>query len=234
MLAGEQAERKFANVVAAGLLERALVAAEELTDLADVERARVAELLGDVCERFGAYERAEDAYGRAAELLREDRLAQARLMMKLGMLSEREGQYEEAVERLERGLAQLDTLDGGQPALEARGKLELWYAGVRYRQARYDESIEWSERAVENAESAGDQRDSGTRLLLPRRGALGSRPDGGCPLPRARAADLPGARRPSRPERRAEQPRRPRPVRGAVGRGARTLPREPRGEAARG
>ena len=158
VLAGEQAEAKFANVVAAALLDRALAAAEHLPDLPLAERAQVAELLGDVSERFGGYEQAEAAFARAHDLRRGDGVAQARVMMKLGMLAEHEGRYEEAVTRLELGLAQLDGVQDEQAALETGGKLELWYAGVRYRQARYDESIEWSERAVEHAQAAGDKQ----------------------------------------------------------------------------
>ncbi len=48
----------FANVVAAELYERALAAAEDLDEVTAAERVRVSEALGDVCERFAAYDRA--------------------------------------------------------------------------------------------------------------------------------------------------------------------------------
>ena len=62
---GELAKRRSANVVAAELFERALAAADHLEPADEI--ARVAEMLGDVCELAGGYEEAGAAYLRARE-----------------------------------------------------------------------------------------------------------------------------------------------------------------------
>ena len=58
VIAADRAEAGFANVVAAELYDRALAAAAELHDLPAADVVRVNESLGDVCERFAAYEKA--------------------------------------------------------------------------------------------------------------------------------------------------------------------------------
>ena len=156
VLAGERAEAGFANVIAAELFERALAAAEHLDDVPAAERARVYEALGDVCERFAAYERAAVAYGRAREALPDDPIVETRMIGKTGMLFERSGRYDEALEAYATGLAKLDTLDDGAAA-ELRAQINIGQAGIRYRQTRYDESISAALAAIEHAEQAGNR-----------------------------------------------------------------------------
>ena len=100
------AQRRSANVDAAELFQRALVAAEHL-ELPPAEVGYVAEALGDVCELAARYEEAGDAYLLARELA-EDALVQSRLMRKEGVLRERLGSYPEALEWYGRGLQALD------------------------------------------------------------------------------------------------------------------------------
>jgi class 3 adenylate cyclase/tetratricopeptide (TPR) repeat protein len=156
---GELAKRRSANVVAAELFERALTAADHLELPAD-EVARIAEMLGDVCEIAGRYEEAGGAYLRARELA-GDGLPQTRLMLKEGVLRERLGNYPEALDWYDRGLEALD--DDG---VESRVQLELATAGVKYRQGRFDEGIEWSTRAAEHAELADDRAALGHAYSL--------------------------------------------------------------------
>ena len=116
------------------------------------EIARVAEMLGDVCELAGRYEEAGAAYLRARES-DGDGLPQTRLMRKEGILRERLGNYPEALDWYERGLDALDNAGD-----ESRVQLELATAGVKYRQGRFDEGIEWGTRAAEHAELAATGR----------------------------------------------------------------------------
>jgi tetratricopeptide (TPR) repeat protein len=160
---GERAQRRSANVDAAELFQRALVAAEHL-ELPTAEVARVAEALGDVCELAARYEEAGDAYLRARELT-EDGLARSRLMRKEGILRERLGSYPEALDWYGRGLEALDAA-AGDDGLASRVQLELGTAGVKFRQGHFGEGIEWSARAAEHAERADDRAGLGHAYYL--------------------------------------------------------------------
>jgi tetratricopeptide (TPR) repeat protein len=160
VLAGDRARASYANVVAAGLFERALAAARELQRPA-TEVARVAESLGDVCELFGAYERAEAAYAQAQELV-SDVVASARLMRKRGVLGERLGDYDQAVDWYERALELLAN-DGD---VESVADIELAYAGVKHRQGEFTAAIEHATRAADFAEHGGTRRALGHAYYL--------------------------------------------------------------------
>jgi class 3 adenylate cyclase/tetratricopeptide (TPR) repeat protein len=174
---GELAQRRSANVDAAELFQRALVAAEHL-EVPPPDVARVAEALGDVCELAARYEEAGDAY-RLARELSEDGLVQSWLMRKEGILRERLGSYPEALDWYGRGLQALDTSAVGSDGLKSRVELELATAGVKYRQGRFDEGIEWSSRAAEHAELADDRAALGHAyfLLHVNRMSLGEKDD---------------------------------------------------------
>jgi len=161
---GELAQRRSANVDAAELFQRALVAAEHL-ELPPPEVASVAEALGDVCELSARYEEAGEAYRLARELA-EEGLVQSRLMRKEGILRERLGSYPEALDWYGRGLQALDNSATGGDGMESRVQLELATAGVKYRQGRFDEGVEWSARAAEHAELADDRAALGHAYFL--------------------------------------------------------------------
>jgi class 3 adenylate cyclase/tetratricopeptide (TPR) repeat protein len=160
---GEQAQRRSANVDAAELFQRALVAADHL-ELPPAEVGHVAEALGDVCELAARYEEAGEAYRLARELT-DDGLVRSRLMRKEGILRERLGSYPEALDWYGRGLEALDATDG-HDGLGSRVQLELATAGVKYRQGRFDEGVDWSARAAEHAELAGDRAALGHAYFL--------------------------------------------------------------------
>ena len=160
---GELAQRRSANVVAAELFQRALVAADHL-ELPPAEVARIAEALGDVCELAAWYEQAEEAYGRARRLS-DDGLAQARLMRKEGIICERLGNYPEALAWYGRGLDALDR-SAAVNGLTSRVQLELATAGVKYRQGNFDEGLDWSTRAAEHAAAAEDRAALGHAYFL--------------------------------------------------------------------
>ena len=157
--AGERAEAGFANVVAADLYERALASAADLTDLPPAEVARVHESLGDVCERFAAYERARGALEAARGLVDpEDAILDARLLGKQAAALELMGRYDEALETCARGLARLDASGSDGPeAGSVRASLMLSTGNIYYRRTRNDEAVHWLEKAVADAEDAGDR-----------------------------------------------------------------------------
>jgi class 3 adenylate cyclase/tetratricopeptide (TPR) repeat protein len=159
VLAGDRAEAGFANVVAAELYDRALAAAAELDDLPAEEVVRVNESLGDVCERFAAYERAFAALEAArAAGGAEAAILDARLLGKEAAVLELMGRYEDALETCARGLARLDEAGAeGAEAGSVRATIELSAGGINYRRTNTDEAVRWLERAVADAEAAGDR-----------------------------------------------------------------------------
>ena len=160
---GALAKRRSANVDAAELFHRALVAAEHL-ELPPSEVEDVAEALGDVCELTARYEEAGEAYRLARELT-DDGLVRSRLMRKEGILRERLGSYPEALEWYGRGLDALDAA-ARDDGLASRVQLELATAGVKFRQGHFDEAVDWSARAAEHAELADDRAALGHAYYL--------------------------------------------------------------------
>ncbi len=159
VLAGERAEAGFANVVAAELYERALAAAAELPDLPVSEIARINESLGDVCERFAAYERAYNALSAArAALGPDDAVLDARLLGKQAATLELMGRYDEALAACAEGLARLDAFGAaGAEAGSVRASIKLSTGGINYRRTNTEDAVRWLEEAVADAEEAGDR-----------------------------------------------------------------------------
>ena len=155
VLAGEDAQEKYANVEAAEFFERALKNARDAR--VDVlETARIAELLGDVAELIGRYNDADAAYGVARKHASDD-VTTARLLQKQAMLRERRGRYRDALRWLGRALRLAE--HSGDPA-QATNLVEIAidYSGVRYRQGRYRECLEWARRAAADARRIDDRR----------------------------------------------------------------------------
>lgn len=155
-VAGRQACAMHANVAATRFYERALEAARNVA-LEPIEIARVAESLGDVAEPAGLYEEAERALRRARKLRVGDAGGSARIYRKLGLLRERAGKYPQALRWFTRGLRLVEHPRTERELLQ-RVELQLAYAGVRFRQARYRGTIDWAERAIEPAEKLREQQ----------------------------------------------------------------------------
>jgi class 3 adenylate cyclase/tetratricopeptide (TPR) repeat protein len=155
VLAGDRARAQYANLDAAELYGRALVAAEELDEADPAEVARVAEALGDVCDLAARYEEAATAYRTARLILADDVVAQARLLAKDGMLLERAGDYGSALQSQISALALLEDEAIDEPAL--RAEIALDRAGVHYRQGSFEDCVSWCKRAIEDAERASER-----------------------------------------------------------------------------
>ncbi|HEY6584810.1 MAG TPA: tetratricopeptide repeat protein [Gaiellaceae bacterium] len=151
--AAERAGASFANVVAAELYERALAAAE-LQPVAVGDRARVLESLGDMRERFAAYEPARDSYTQARDLAEAD-LDRARLIARVAHCLDREGRYDEAVEAFAEARELLEGEEEDAIKLELLATIEIGLASVAYRRAVYPDAIAHATAAGDLAERAG-------------------------------------------------------------------------------
>lgn len=156
VLSGRRAQARSANVEAVELYERALDVAERAGAGPD-EICEVAEALGDVAELAARYDTAEAAYERARHGLSDHPVIQSRLLRKQGTLDERRGRYFEALGRYETALGVLDGAEDTVERVRAQADVELAYAGVRYRQGRFEEMNAWAERAAASADAAGDR-----------------------------------------------------------------------------
>ena len=150
--AADRAAAGFANVVAAELYGRAL-AAHELRPVDATERARVLEALGDVRERFGAYEPAREAYEQAREA-HEAPLDHARLLARIAHCLDRQGRYDEALEAFGEARALVSVASESGAELETLAEIEIGLASVSYRRAIYADAIGHAMAAADLAERA--------------------------------------------------------------------------------
>jgi class 3 adenylate cyclase/tetratricopeptide (TPR) repeat protein len=151
--AADRAAGGFANVVAAELYERALAAAE-LRPVRESARARVLEALGDMRERFAAYEPALAAYAEARDA-HERPLDRARVVSRIAHCLDRQGRYDEAVEAFAAARALVDGENGDGAALETLATIEIGLASVAYRRAEYPDAIAHATAAADVGERAG-------------------------------------------------------------------------------
>jgi tetratricopeptide (TPR) repeat protein len=151
--AADRAAAGFANVVAAELYERALAAAD-LHAVAVSDRARVLEALGDMRERFGAFEPAVEAYSQARDAL-ERSLDRARVIARIAHCLDREGRYDEAVEAYAEARGLMGSEAGDGAGLEMLATIEIGLASVAYRRAVYPDAIAHAATAADVAERAG-------------------------------------------------------------------------------
>jgi class 3 adenylate cyclase/tetratricopeptide (TPR) repeat protein len=151
--AADRAAGGFANVVAAELYERALVAAD-VHPAEQSARARVLEALGDMRERFAAYEPALDAYTQAREAQARP-LDRARVVARIAHCLDREGRYDEAVAAFAEARALVDAEEEGGTGMETLATIEIGLASVAYRRAAYLDAIAHSTAAANVAERAG-------------------------------------------------------------------------------
>ncbi|HVR77550.1 MAG TPA: adenylate/guanylate cyclase domain-containing protein [Acidimicrobiia bacterium] len=148
VLAGGEAKRLHAIREAIDQHRRALRVSRHARSIEASEVAEIAEALGDLCDLAGRQEEATSAYQRARPRTQTG-ADQARLMMKLGMLEERTGQYPLALRWLTRARKELEDTDH-PVALE----LDIAYAGIRFRQDRYREALDWCDEAIRRAKAA--------------------------------------------------------------------------------
>ncbi len=148
--AGDRAMEIYANVDAARFYERAVSAGRRLRHVSATELAVVLEGLGEARYRLGDFHRAAAAFRRARASFGRQSPDASRIIAKEAKLHERLGRYPAALRLLRRGL---NALEGDGEAASAGHRADLcgWYAGVRFRQSRYREALEWCVRAEREA-----------------------------------------------------------------------------------
>jgi class 3 adenylate cyclase/tetratricopeptide (TPR) repeat protein len=154
-LAGRRAAELYANVEATALLERALAAAKRLPKLDPLRVAGTRELLADLCDRSGEYERALREYRVARRLVRANVIREAELLEKEAWIHERIARYADAVRSIRKGQKLVADLTGSD-ALRARARLDGAYGAIRQGQGKHQEAIVWCARAIEEAHAVGD------------------------------------------------------------------------------
>lgn len=153
--AGDRARQRYGHAEAADSYGVALRAARHL-NLDNHEVGGISELLGDSSEVAGLYKQADKAYETAKRLVESAGMTEAgaRLMRKRGQLCEKRSAYVQALRWFTRGLTLLD--ETATESIE-QVELQLAYAGVRYRQGKFAETIRWAERAIPEARRHEDR-----------------------------------------------------------------------------
>ena len=153
VIAGDRAQSKYAHGEAAEFYGRALAVPSQHRPTPQAVAA-VAESMGDVLELNAQFDRAGDSL-RLARRMCADPGAQVRLMRKEGVIRERQGKYTQALRWYGRGLSSTGELEARAGKAE-EGELSLAYAGVRFRQGKLLDTLEWAHRAERLAREIDD------------------------------------------------------------------------------
>jgi tetratricopeptide (TPR) repeat protein len=162
--AGQQADRLYANVEAATFFDQALGHGAHFSELEPGDREKVAESLGDICERSGDHDRAAAAYSEARALAPADPCTRARLWRKAGVLFEHRSKYSSALRLY--GRARRLLVDADMEVDPELAEVSVAYAGVRFRQGKYRECMTWATRARTEAETSGHRSGLAHALQL--------------------------------------------------------------------
>ena len=164
-MAAKRAEEIYANVEAAGLYARALEAGRATPEIANPELAAVQQALGDAWYRAGEFRRASEPYTAARELVANDTLGDAELLLKLSHVEAKLGKYERAKEWAEQGRAAFKALQGTEAARQA-ARASAWVAIVLRAEGRKSEAVDWAEQALAEAEAADDPEATGEACFV--------------------------------------------------------------------
>jgi tetratricopeptide (TPR) repeat protein len=158
--AGRHAAAAYAPTEAATHLERAVTAARRMEGLPTEEIAELLSELGDALLTLGVYEKADDAYRRAAANLRHDPIERARVLERRSYVrGECQGRLTAAIRDIRAGVALLGEIpDPDESADRVRAQLLAREADVRYKQGRLREAAKLAGRAMVDAERVGEHR----------------------------------------------------------------------------
>ena len=166
LVAAERARAVHANVEAAEFFERALAASRRLPELTAQQVAEVTEALGDARDKGSEYLGAVTAYRAARRLVRDDRLADARLMLKLARAQGWLDRYSNALRWITRALHTLDDAEDDLPVQRQRAQLLAWYGWFCGEQGHHARAMTWCSRAIAQAEQAGDKEALANALIV--------------------------------------------------------------------
>jgi class 3 adenylate cyclase/tetratricopeptide (TPR) repeat protein len=153
--AGQRAVARYAPAAAVEAYRWAAEAARRSPVIGAEQRSVDLEALGDALYLAGRSADAVDAYREALRTGRGDPLRGAHLALKLARVEQRRGRYSVALRRASMGLRALDGTAGAK-AGAARARLQARYAVCRVSQGRYPDARRWAERAVRQANAAGE------------------------------------------------------------------------------
>jgi predicted ATPase/class 3 adenylate cyclase len=155
-IAADRARQAYANPDAARLYQIALDAGRRLPDVGDADQLQVWTELGDARDRAGMFDDALDAYRRASQLVGDDEVARAKLLLRRAYVRERAGAFSAALRELtsaRRLIRNSDLLE----ARKIRAKLSSFAAMIRFAQEHFREALRIAEQAVEDARNVQDQ-----------------------------------------------------------------------------
>jgi class 3 adenylate cyclase/tetratricopeptide (TPR) repeat protein len=155
-IAAERARELYANVEAARLLLRAIEAGKRVHEVTDGQLGALHEQVGDAWDRAGEFQRSVDSFALARRLLRGNPLDESRLLLKRSKAEEKLGHYPQALAWVTRARRLLDGISGDE-ARRRSAQLSAWYATVLQAEGRTTDALPWCERAVAEAQAAGDQ-----------------------------------------------------------------------------
>jgi len=154
-VAAERAVAVYANLEASRFYRRAIDAGRRLT-LPPAELLPVQEGFADALERAGLYRDAGRAFGEARRSCGADRVGMARLMLKQALIEDKAGSPSAGLRWLSRATRTLGGSEG--PDVTAlRARLSAAYGAIRAGQGRDRQTIAWCERAIVEAEAAGER-----------------------------------------------------------------------------
>ena len=157
LVAAERARAVYANVEAAEFCERALAASRGMPGLGPRAVAEVSEALGDARAQGSEYLAAVNAYRAARRLIRDDGLADARLMLKLARAQSYIDRTSNALRWITRALHILDHTKENLELRRQRAQLLAWYGWFCEEQGNHGRAVTWCNRAITEAEQAGDK-----------------------------------------------------------------------------
>ena len=156
LIAAKRAAERFAHADAVHLYRRAIEAGRAWGVRVDPPALASAwEQLGEELRSLGEPAAANRALTEARRLLRNDRIAQARLFDRHADVASRSAALSAAVRWVKRGFKCLEGVEG--PVATAwRAKLLSRLGGLRNRQGRWSEAIEVCRQAIAEAQSVGE------------------------------------------------------------------------------
>ncbi len=154
LMAGEQARGAYANADAAAQYSLALDAARHL-DVPQAELVEAWTVLGELRELAGMFETSVTAYRRAADLLVEDPVARAEILVRRAKVHERAGAHRTGLRVLTQARRLLEPVS--TPAADrTRARIDAVTAFIRLGQQRLKDARTSAMRAAEGARAAGD------------------------------------------------------------------------------
>ena len=150
-IAAARAMRSYANTEAALQFERALAAVRRLPDVEAEVRSSTWAQLGDVRERAGLFDAAIDAYRRSSQLIGDDPVLHAELLLKRAWVRERAGSYSVALREATQARKAVEDAPDRDEAHRVAANAAAFQALVRLRQGKLKEALTRAQVALDEA-----------------------------------------------------------------------------------